>query len=437
MPLASRPTIPPTEPVLVLGETTFRDYRTRFGLLPEDRLRHLWMIGKTGSGKSTLIANLIRQDLETGEGFALIDPHGDLVDTVLPFVPKERTNQVLLFAPDDKEFPISFNVFRQGRKPHPDPALLASQLVSVFRKFWADSWGPRLEHVLRNAILAVTPDTRASLLFLYRFLVDEALREKVVSNLKDPVVRQFWTKEFPSYPKSLQGEALSPVLNKLGAFVTNPIVRNIVSQERSRIDLVEFMRQRGILLARLPTGTIGEDASHLLGGLLLSAVQLAGMERPRGSPVFTIYVDEFQHFVNDSLTTLLSEARKFGMAIVLAHQYLGQLTEPVRDAVIGNVGTAVLFRVGGQDAEALESEFGPDFTAYDLQHLERFHFAVRLLVRGDAEHPFSARTLPARAPPPLTEEFLLRVRSQSRARYAASRQEVEVAIVRSMLRDPP
>jgi len=230
--------------VLIIGETTSRNKSQRFGLLQEDRLRHLWLLGKTGTGKSTLLSNLLSQDLRAGRGLALLDPHGDLATSILSMVPPHRTNQVLLFAPEDEDYPVSFNIFRQGKKPHPDPSLLTSQLVSVFRKQWADSWGPRLEHVLRNAILAVAPDPRATLLFLYRFLTEEGLREKVVGRVVDPVVRQFWTKEFPAYSRALQGEALSPVLNKLGAFVAQPIVRNIVAQERSRIDLISLMTTR-------------------------------------------------------------------------------------------------------------------------------------------------------------------------------------------------
>ena len=421
------------EPLLVLGETDFRNDHRRFGLYDTDRLRHVWMIGKTGSGKSTLVANMARQDLARGGGLAVIDPHGDLVDELVPFVPKERTNQVLLFAPDDRAWPVAFNVFRAGRKPHPDSALLAAQLVSVFRKFWADSWGPRLEHVLRNAILAVAPDPRATLLFLYRFLTDDALRDRVVAGVADPVVRQFWTKEFPSYSKALQGEALSPALNKLGAFVANPIVRNVVAQERSRVDLKQLMQDRGILFAKLPTGTIGEDASHLLGGLLLTALQLSAMERPRGGPPFIAYVDEFQHFVTDSLATLLSESRTFGRGLVLAHQYVAQLTDPVRDAILGNVGTAIAFRVGAADAALLEGEFGPELVAQDLQHLEPYHFAVRLLVRGAQLRPCTARTLMPPRPPKDAAAVAERVVRQSRARHATRRAEVERAIVKSLL----
>jgi hypothetical protein len=431
------PALRQPDPVLVIGETDFRGQHHPWGVYRPDRLRHAWMIGKTGSGKSTLIANLVRQDLARGEGLALIDPHGDLVDSVLPFVPKERTNQVLLFAPEDREFPVSFNVFRSGRNAHADTALLASQLVAVFRKQWADSWGPRLEHVLRNAILAVAPDPRATLLFLYRFLTDEVLRERVVDRITDPVVKHFWTKEFPAYPRALQGEALSPVLNKLGAFVANPIVRNVVAQERSRVDFQELLDQRGILLAKLPVGAIGEDAAHLLGGLLVTGLQLAAMERRRGTPEFWLYIDEFQHFTNDSLATLLSESRKFGLGLVLAHQYLGQLPDSVLDAVLGNAGTMLAFRVGAEDAEALEGEFGPDLAAADLERLAQYHLVARLLANGESLPPFTARTLP---PPPRPPDALMhveRILRQSRDRHATPRPVVEQAILRSLQREAP
>lgn len=419
-------------PLLILGETTFRRGHHRFGLLPTDRLRHLYVLGKTGSGKSTLLLNLIRQDLERGEGLVLLDPHGDVVDAVLGAMPEGRIRDVLLFDPSDRAFPVSFNVFRQGRKLHPDTALLTAQLIAVFRKYWADSWGPRLEHVLRNAILAVAGDPRATLLFLYRFLTDGELRGKVVARITDPVVRQFWVKEFPGYSKNLQSDAVAPALNKLGAFAANPIVRNIIGQERSRLDLIEFMQRRGVMLASLPTGTIGEDASHLLGALLLSSVQLAAMERPRGGAPFMVYVDEFQNFVADSVGVMLSEARKFGLGLILAHQYLGQLTDSMQASVIGNVGTMVIFRVGGLDAAVLEPEFNPPFVAADLMALPRYHTAVKLLARGEQLTPFSARTLAA--PPTATDAELLkrRIRDESRARYCQSERDVEAAITKMM-----
>lgn len=416
------------EPLLILGETTFRRQHQRFGLFPADRLRHLWVLGKTGSGKSTLLANLICQDIQRGEGLALLDPHGDLVQSVIPFIPKHRRGDVLLFSPADREYPVSFNVFRQGRRPHGDTALLTSQLVSVFKKYWADSWGPRLEHILRNAILAVAPDPRATLLFLYRFLTDEKLRAKVTEKITDPVVRQFWLKEFPGYGRNLQSEAVAPALNKLGAFVAHPIVRNIVGQERSRVDLIQLMNARGLILANLATGQIGEDASHLLGGLLLTALQLSVMERERGSAPFMVYVDEFQHFVTDSLQTLLSESRKFGLGLILAHQYLAQLTDSVRDAVLGNVASMMVFRIGANDAEVLESEFSPPFTASDLMALPKYHAAVKVLARGEALAPFSARTLPAVLPSNFAAEITSRIQEESRRRFCRPRAEVEAAI---------
>lgn len=429
VPAASSPS------VLVLGETDWRGVHRPFGLLRDDRRRHVWMIGKTGSGKSTLLAELIRQDLLRGEGVALFDPHGDLVDAVLPFVPPARTNDVLLFAPQDRDWPLSFNVFRAGRRGHADPALFASQLVSVFRAQWSDSWGPRLEHVLRSAILAVAPHPQATLLLLYRFLTDEAVRERIVARIDDPVVRHFWTREFPGYAKSLQGEALSPVLNKLGAFVTNPLVRNIVAQERSRVDLGALIDSRGILLARLPVGTIGADAAHLIGGLLLTGLELAAMARHRPEPAIWTYLDEFQHFVNASLATLLSEARKFGLGLTLAHQYLGQLSDEVRDAVVGNVGTKLVFRVGAEDAASLEAEFSPELDASDLERLEQYRLVVRLLAKGASLRPFTARTMPPSLRPAGADARVLRIVRQSRARYALPRSEVDARIRRAF--EPP
>ncbi len=419
---------PDKQRVVILGETDFREDRRRFGMYAEDRTRHLWAIGKSGTGKSTLLANMIRQDLANGEGLAVIDPHGDLIDEVLPFVPSHRTNDVLLFDPSDREWPVAFNVFRSGKSLHEDPALLASQLTTTFKKFWSDSWGPRLEYVLRNAVLLAAESPRATLLHMYRLLTDEPLRASAVERARDPFVRRFWEKEFPSYGKSLASEALAPALNKLGKFLSHGVVRNIVAQEKNRVDLKGLEDRRGILLAKLPVGTIGEDASHLLGGLLVTGLQLAAMERPRGGATFVLYVDEFQNFVTDSLATLLSEARKFGLAAVLAHQYASQLTDPVREAILGNVGTALCFTIGATDAELLAPEFGPELDAQDLERLEPHRFVVRLLVRGRTSRPFTARSLPPPPPPADAAVTVERVREQSRARHATPRANVERAI---------
>jgi hypothetical protein len=420
--------IPSSEPLLVLGETDWRSRHQRFGLLPSDRLRHLYLIGQTGSGKSTLIQRLVVQDILSGRGVALLDPHGDLVQGVLPHVPPERTNDVVLIAPDDREFPVSFNIFRRGRELHPDPALLTAQVIILMKKMWADSWGPRLEHVLRSALLAIAQDQRATFVFLYRFLTDEAVRNPVVERLSDPVIRAFWQHEFPSYGKALQGEALSPVLNKLGAFVASPLTRNLLGQERSRVDIMAVLANQGILLADLATGRIGEDASHLFGGLIVTAIQLAAMERPRGGPVIYVYLDEFSHFTTGAITTVLSEARKFGMSLTLAHQYLSQVPDIIQDAIIGNVGTMLVFRLGGTDSIVLEREFAPVFTAYDLQNLPRSRVAARVMANGEVLKPFSARTLPPLPVPPGAERRIAAIREQSRQRFARPRAAVEAAI---------
>ncbi len=340
-------------PDIIVGETDFRGQHQRFGMYTPDRLRHVWVIGKTGSGKSTLLLNLIAQDLAAGRGVGVLDPHGDLARAVLHLVPKSRTNDVAYIDPADKAHALSFNVLRQGGADV-EVSLTASGLIAVFKKHWADVWGPRLEHILRNAILAVVPDSRASLLFMYRFLTDERLRAKLAPRIEDPVVRHFWTVEFPGYRSALQAEALSPVLNKLGAFVTNPFVRRIVAQEKSRLDLGTLIEARGVLVANLSVGDVGEDASHLLGSLLVSAVQVAAMRREAGEPPFFLYIDEFQHFVTESLATMLSEARKFGVGLTLSHQYLAQLPPRLLDAVRGNVGSLVVMRLGADDAALLE-----------------------------------------------------------------------------------
>ena len=420
----------PAAPDIRLGLAKRRNSTIRWGLRTEDRLRHVWIVGKTGVGKSTLLANLLAQDLARGAGLALLDPHGELAQTALSLVPSRRTNDICLFEPEDRTYAPSFNPFREGRRPSADSALLSSQLISVFRKHWADSWGPRLEHILRNAILAVASDQRATLLFLYRFITDESLRERVVEKVTDPVVRQFWTKEFPRYGKRLQGEALSPVLNKLGAFVASPLVRGIVAQQRSRIDLREMMDEGRVLIANLSTGGVGEDASHLLGGLLLSSIQLAAMRRPAGSRPFWVYVDEFQHFVSESLATLLSESRKFGVGLILSHQYLGQLPLGLRDAMLGNAGTLIVFRVGAQDAYLLAPELAPEFAETDLQQVPARQFVAKVLARGTALAPFTAM---GEAPPtpPMDAADPEVVRQQSRDRYCVDARGLHRSIIAS------
>lgn len=400
-----------------LAETDWRGTHRRFGLLQADRMRHLWVIGKTGSGKSTLLLHLIAQDLGAGRGVGVLDPHGDLATRTLSLVPKSRTNDVCYVDPADPSAAVAFNVLRQGGR-EAQPSLVASGLISAFRKHWADVWGPRLEHVLRNAILATASDPRASLLFLYRFLTDEALRSRLAPRIADPVVRQFWTVEFPGYRPALQAEALSPVLNKLGAFVSNPLVRRLVSQPRSKLDMARLMDSSGILVCNLSVGRIGEDASRLLGSLLLSAVQLSAMRRTSAEPPFFLYVDEFQHFVTESLSSMLSEARKFGLALTLSHQYLQQLPKGLLDAVRGNVGSLVVMRLGAEDADLVAEEMYPPFSPGDLLALPSGRAAVKLVVRGEPTGAFSARLLPPVPDPADAAARIDAIRAQSRRRFS-------------------
>lgn len=422
------PHLPNQETPLIIGETTFRKTHHRFGIRPKDRLRHLWVLGKTGAGKSTLLARLIAHDLAQGNGVAVLDPHGSLIAEVLPQVPSERTADVLLISAD-AEHPVSFNLFRQGKTPVANTALLTSNILSVFRKQWADSWGPRLEHIFRNALMAVAAHPEATLLMVYRFLTDKDVRPQILRHVHDPVVRHFWTVEFPGYSRSLQADALSPVLNKLGAFISMPLVRNMVGQVRSRVDLLQLMNRRGVLLADLSVGQWGDDASRLLGGFITTALQLATMRRGVGVQTpFYVYIDEFQNFVTDALATTLAEARKFGLGLTLAHQYVAQLPRPVLDAMLGNIGTVLSFRLGAQDALELAPEFEPEFTAHDLTRLPRFHLAVKLLIDGQAARPFSARSLPGIAIPADATERRRCILQHSRQRHGRRRDQVERAV---------
>lgn len=404
--------------LLTLGEVRYRGRSQRFGMLPEDRMRHLYVIGKTGVGKSTLLLNLIAQDLSAGRGLVVLDPHGSLADDVLALVPPRRAADVLLFDPADASHALSFNLFRAGRRSHCDPSLLVSQLIAVFHKHWSEFWGPRLEHILRNALFAVVCHPAATLLLLYRFLGDDELRARVLKHCRDPLVLHYWQVEFNGYAKGFRAEALSPVLNKLGALLASPIMRRLFAQERSRIDLTALVERRGILIARLSAGQIGEDNAHLLGALLFSLLSLGATKRSKAEPPVFVYADEFQHFVTGSIATILSEARKYGISLCLAHQYLAQLPEWLLAAVLGNVGTKLIFRIGVDDAKRLEAECLPEFDAQQLVATGKYSAVVRMLARGQELRPFRAGLFGAPSGVPDRAAHLQRIRALSRQRYS-------------------
>jgi len=329
------------EDVTLFGETTFRNQNHKFGIKLDDRRRHMYVIGKSGMGKSTLLENMIAQDINKGRGLAVVDPHGDLAEKIIHYIPDKRIEEVVYFNPADAEYPIAFNVVEQV-----DPRLrhlVASGLIGVFQKLWADSWGPRLEYILRNAILAVLDYPDSTLLAITRMLSDKNFRKRVVEKIQDPVVKAFWVNEFSSYNDKFASEAVAPIQNKVGQFLSSSLIRNIVGQVRSSIDLRDIMDNGKILIMNLSKGRIGEDNSALLGSMMITKLQLAAMSRvdtpEEERRDFFLYVDEFQNFATDSFANILSEARKYHLSLILAHQYIDQLTDSVRAAVFGNVGT--------------------------------------------------------------------------------------------------
>ena len=409
-----------------LGETTFREQRRAFGIKPKDRRNHVYIIGKTGTGKSTLIKNMVIQDLRLNHGVALIDPHGDLVEDILNYIPKTRTNEVVYFNPADSEHPVAINILEA--KGDEEKQLVASSLISVFRHLWKEFWGHRLEHILYNCVLALMDTPGQTLLGVYRMLVDDKFRKLIVGNIRDPVVKMFWVEDYESYDLRFRKEIISPVQNKVGQLLTSPQMRNIVGQAKSSVDFGFVMDQKRILLANLSKGKVGEDKSNLLGSAIVTKMYLSALERQNLPEEvrkdFYLYIDEFQNFSTDIFPSILSEARKYRLNLNLAHQYLYQLPEGIKHAVFGNVGTVISFRVGSYDAKELTEEMKPVFTSEDLENLDNHHIALRLLIDGKMSHAFSAITFPPLKPTGREAErdTVLRI---SRERYATPRDIVE------------
>lgn len=419
--------------VAYFGRVDFRNSNRLFGIKRRDRRQHMYVIGKTGTGKTALLNNLIVQDIVNGEGLCVVDPHGELVESLLSKIPEERLKDVIYFNPADPDFHIGFNVLEL-----PDPKykhLVASGLMGIFTKIWSNVWSARMEYILNNAILALLDTPGTTLLGITRILVDKEYRQKIVDNIKDPVVKAFWVNEFEEWRDQFRNEAIAPIQNKVGQFLSTALVRNIVGQSKSTIDIFDIMNTGKIFLVNVSKGRIGEDNSALLGSMLITKMQLSAMERvriPEDERVdFYLYVDEFQNFATDSFANILSEARKYRLDLILAHQYIGQLvtdvSTKVRDAVFGNVGTMVSFRVGAADAEFLEREFEPEFTAQDLVNLPNYHTYLKLMVDGVTSRPFSATTLPPfnlDSFPTVAEKII----DSSRKNYARARWAVEEEI---------
>ncbi|MFH1413068.1 MAG: CxxC-x17-CxxC domain-containing protein [bacterium] len=417
--------------ITIFAETTFRNQFKKFGIKTDDRRRHMYIIGKTGSGKSTTMENMAIEDIRAGRGVAVVDPHGEFAEKMIKYIPDDRVDDVVYFNPADSEYPISFNIVEEVNPQYRH--LVASGLVGVFQKLWADSWGPRLEYILRNTILAILDYPGSTLLSVTRMLSDKDFRKKIVENIQDPVVKSFWVKEFASYADKFASEAVAPIQNKVGQFLSSSLIRNIVGQIESSIDIRKIMDEKKIFIINLSKGRIGEDNSQLLGAMLITKIQLAAMSRvdmPESErDDFYLYVDEFQNFATESFANILSEARKYRLNLIMGHQYIEQLDENVRAAVFGNVGTLIVYRIGATDAEELVKEFVPVFEEEDLVNIPKFNFCLKLMIDGIASKPFSARGLLPLSNDEITGNEKM-VINASRAKYAGGRKEIEASIIK-------
>lgn len=420
----------------LLGMTNFRGANVQFGIKRRDRSRHLYLIGQTGTGKSFLLQLLTLADIHHNEGFAIIDPHGDYALGMLKYIPEHRLKDVVFFNPADTEFPVAFNPMEVI-----DPALknhISSDIVGVLKRMFENSWGPRLEYILRYTILALldTPDT--TMLDITRMLTEKHFRQKVIDNITDTVVRNFWVTEFASWNEKFATEAVAPILNKVGAFTANPIIRNIIGQPKSSFNIREIMDEGKILVVNLSRGLIGEDNASIMGALLVTKVQLAAMSRAdivniEDRKPFYLYVDEFQNFATDSFAVILSEARKYALNLTVANQYTSQMTEEVRDAVFGNVGSLLSLRVGAEDATSLTKYFEPQFEPQDLIQLHNMNWVTSMTIDGEKSIPFSATSL--RMPEP-TFDYTPQIVELSRQSYGQSKSIVVENITKNTTPDP-
>jgi len=416
------------EKVTYIATTDFRGANTKFGIKPDDRTRHMYIIGKTGMGKSTLLENMIAQDIINGEGVCFIDPHGSSAEKLLKYVPENRIADVVYFAPFDMKYPVGLNILEKVSEE--ERHLVASGLMDTFKKIFEDQFSGRMVYILNNIVLALLENEGQSLIGINRMLSDKHYRNFIVSNVTDPAVRNFWQVEFASYTDKYIQEATPAIQNKIGQFISNPLLRNVIGQPRSSFDVRKIMDQKKILIANLSIGLTGKENVDLIGSMLITKIFLAALSRAnlkeeelKKAPKFYFFVDEFQNFVNESFTQILSQARKYNLSLTVAHQYIEQLTDTVKAAVFGNVGSLITFRVGAEDAEKIEKEFAPQFTADDIVNLGFSQIYLRLSINGSGSKPFSAKTLPPIAEP--EKSYLPAILAHSRMVYGKERHEVE------------
>jgi hypothetical protein len=410
--------------IITIGERHGWGEPQTFGISAVDQRQHIYVIGKTGSGKTTLLRNLILQHIALGHGVGLIDPHGDLAEELLNHIPPHRADHLVYFNPGDIEFPIGLNLLANVAPD--DRHLVASGIVSAFKGIWRDSWGPRLEYILYNAVSALLDCRNATLLGVNRMLTDDTFRARVIRQIKDPFIRAFWAEEYDGYDERFKREAIAPIQNKLGQFLLNPVVRNILGQIKCKVDIPFVMDNQRLFIANLSKGRLGHDKANLLGSLLTTQFQLGAMARANRPEAerkdFYLFIDEFQNFSTDAFASILAEARKYRLCLTLSHQYIDQLPLPIQQAVFGNVGTLIAFRIGNTDAEVMEKEFGNTFAASSLADLGRYEAVVKLLENGSNLEPFRAKMLP-----PLENRIGRKDKliARSRERFATSRAKID------------
>lgn len=417
-------TIPPEE-LSPVGVTDFRGHNHQFGIKRSDRGRHVYVVGQTGTGKSYLLLLLTLSDIYHGNGFAVIDPHGDFSADVLRYIPQNRVQDVVYFNPADTEYPVAFNPLEVT-----DPSLkshISSEVVGALKRMFGYSWGPRLEYILRYTLLALLDYPNATLLGITRMLTEKPFRDDVIAHIQDPVVKNFWVNEFASWNEKFASEAVAPILNKIGAFTANPLVRNIIGQPKSAFNIRAMMDEGKILIVNLSRGQVGEDNAATLGALMVTKIQLAAMSRANITHLenrrpFNLYVDEFQNFATDSFAVILSEARKYGLNLTIANQYISQMSQEVRDAVFGNVGSIISFRVSADDAPYLAKYFSPTFEDEDLIRLHNQHFIINMSIDGEKAPPFTAHSLRI---PETQSDFIPNIIEHTRGNYATDRSQVE------------
>lgn len=415
----------------IIGVTDYRNQHQKYGLKPADRRRHMYILGKTGTGKSTLLLNMIMGDIYAGNGVGVIDPHGDLIDHVLELIPSERIEDVVLLDPSDVAYPIGLNILKLKEGEERD--IVADGIVEIFKKFFGESWGPRLQYILGNAISTLLQVQNVSLLGVPRMLEDRNYRKFILKQVKDPILKRYWENEYENMANNprLLTEALAPIQNKVGRFLAANIIRNIVGQVRSTVDLEEVMNNRKIFLVNLSQGKIGEENSALLGGMLITRLYTNAMQRVRIPEAertdFYLYVDEFQNFATTTFVKILSEARKYGLNLITAHQYIDQLIPEVRDAIFGNVGTMLNYVVGPRDAAALEKEYKPQLSAEDLINLDKYHYVNKITLEGSQSAPFTGIALPPQWPTQPNKQLII---DRSREKYTTAREVIEDKVKR-------